>query len=260
MPDKFNEADIHNALALGVTKDKAKQLREYTMDGNDIFIGGRFGPDGKYKSDYDLYRDTADTKEYREEFLQRDLEQIKKDQVRKNNKTGKFYDGHGIEKPNANINAKVRANMQKAYKRAGLNDELEINRIMYAKDWNDYKDKADKRKKKIEQPFETALDNVQQPQVIPTPSTQPDFKKENMQDILKNSSEIITQKLREINEIKLMDKPEPVFTQRKPKGLEAIGYKLNGLTPLPHYTQVRKQTAEPDDDKGKGLANILGVD
>jgi len=243
MPDKFNEADIHNALALGVTKDKAKQLREYHMDGKDIFVGGRFGEDGKYRSDYDLFKSTADTQEYREDFLEKDLEQFKKNQVRKNNKDGKFYDGHGNEHPNANINPKVRANIKEAYKRAGIEDEREINRIMYAKDWPDYIEKKEKRNKKKTKPFESALDSVKTPKEIPTPSTKPI-------EIPKYSH--LDQKINTALTKEVAPVVQPVIPQRQPEGIQKLTKQINQVPPKPDVSWR--------EDKGpKGLSYLMGV-
>jgi len=242
------EADIHNSLSLGISRDKAKQLREYHMDGQDVFVGGNIGPDGKYRSDLDLMRDTADEKEYKEEWLELDLKDIKKDQVKKNNKDGKFYDGYGVEKPNANANFKVRARLRKAFKKAGVDNEKEIDRIMFSKDWDDYNTRRLNQKR----PFESKLDNVIKGKTPgQTEMDEVDKLIRSSQDLEK----IITDARKELSTPVPAPQVTPQVNTRQPEGILGI-QKVKQLEPPPH---INWRKPEAPKSTSTGLNNLMGI-
>lgn len=133
-------------------------VKEENLDRSNLYIDqSKNRQTGKVISTWDTLKSTTETaEEYRDSFLDYDLQDLKKEQVRKNNKNGKFYDGWGLEQKDANKNYKIRKQISRVLKKAGIQDPKEVDRVMFARNWESYKLKRDKQKK----PFETTLDNV----------------------------------------------------------------------------------------------------
>lgn len=230
-------------------------VKEENLDRSNLYLDKFKNPQtGEWMSTWNIIKSTAETpEEYRERFLDYDLQDLKKEQVRKNNKNGKFYDGWGIEQKNANRNWKIRKGVTQALKKAGVKDPMEIDRVMFAKDFDTYKKKRDKRTK----PFETILDNLQEP-IKETQKKPIEINRQNVSETLINVDDLLKQRMDELKRyntvepLVIPDIPEPVFPKENPGGIEAIKYKTAHLKPYPTFTAPAKTST--------GLNYIMGVD
>tara|TARA_E500000318_G_scaffold104504_1_gene110590 strand:- start:853 stop:1590 length:738 start_codon:yes stop_codon:yes gene_type:complete len=222
-------------LDQGLMKDK---INPENFDYSNPYVGKTYNPQTKeYVSKFDIIKNSVDTpEEYREQFLDYDLQDLKKEQVRKNPKDGKFYNGWGEEKKNANDNVKIRKKVAQVFRKAGIKDLREVDRVMFAKDWDSYKVKRDNIKK----PFESKLDNVVNQR---TPS---ETSFDNVDEIIKSSREFrenyLDKKINEALSVQLTPQVTPVVPQVKPEGITTLTVKPR---------EIPKRSG--------GLAYILGV-
>ena len=229
-------------LNQGLIDDK---INPENFDYSNPYVGKTYNPQTKeYVSKFDIIKNSVDTpEEYREQFLDYDLQDLKKEQVRKNPKDGKFYNGWGEEKKNANDNVKIRKKVAQVFRKAGIKDLREVDRIMFAKDFDSYKVKRDN----IKRPLESKLDNVINQR---TPS---ETSFDNIDAIIEDNRKFrmdvqknLDDKIKEALNVPLAPKvevQEPVIPQRKLEGIENI--------------KIRPRV-QPKKSSG-GLSYILGV-
>ena len=196
-------------------------VKPENFDHNNPYVGKSYNPKtGEYVNTFDIIKSSVDTpQEYKEHYLDYDLQDLKKEQVRKNNKDGKFYNGYGEEQKNANNNIKVRKKVAEVFKKAGIPDPKETDRVMFAKDWDSYKVKRDNIKK----PLESKLDNVINQR---TPS---ETSFDNIDEIINKSREFrnnyLDQKINDALSIPLSPEVtpvEPVLPKEKPVGIAKL--------------------------------------
>lgn len=124
---------------------------------------------GNRISDYELLKSSADTPEDKQQFEDIELKELKKKQIR--------FTDHGFVQDNGFGEAIIKkGNFKDAYKN---NRDLrkEVKKILkYDSKVNEFFrtkniDKFLEHRNKKQKPFETALDNVQKPKIVPTLST-----------------------------------------------------------------------------------------